>query len=243
MDYKGNEAAEATDILIPRILLMQGTSKWVPESFNMGDLITSVDEELLAKKGDTIEIIPFVMKKSWQVFTREKNPQWVREEPWNAANDNLEWEFEEEDPDRGVVELKRQRNYGFYCFVVGEDGIDKYAIPSLINFRSSAGFKDGKKIASHFGVMKSMEQPGFTVTWKISTETVKDGDNSYMKFVVRKGRNVTEEEMQPIYKWLNLMKTQAANIKDHAVNEDESSETTVNNTPPKTNESTQQAQF
>jgi len=240
--FKGNEEAEATDILIPRILLMQGTSKWVPDTFNMGDLINSVEEELLAAKGKKITIIPFVMKKTWQIFTDEQTPQWVRQETWNAANDNADWQFEEEDPDRGVVQLKRQRNYGFYCLIVGEDGtIDPFSIPAQINFRSSSGFKEGKKIASHFGVMKSMQQPGFTVAWDIGTESVKDGDKSYQKFIVKKARNTTKEEMEPIYKWLTLMETQADRFTEHS--EAEETETTVTGQAPKATTDAPRAQF
>lgn len=244
LDYKGNEDAEAGDILIPNILLMQGTSKWVPEDFNIGDLITSVDEDLLASRGETIEIIPFVMKKTWVIFTDEKTPKWVRNEPWNAANDNLPWQFEEEDPEKGIMQLKRQRNYGFYCFVIGDNGIDQFAIPSLINFRSSAGFKPGKKIASHFSTMKSMGFPGFTVSWVIGSENIKDGEKTYQKFTVKKGRNTTEDEGKFIAKWLDLFATQADKIKDHEV-EEEMEATGVGNTPPASGqpEMNQQAQF
>jgi hypothetical protein len=179
------------------------------------------------------------MKKTWQIFTRETPPSWLREENWDAANDNLDWQFTEEDPERGTMELSRQRNYGFYCFVLGEDGIDKFAIPALINFRSSSGFKEGKKIASWFSRMKALDQPGFTVTWEISSETVKDDDKSYQKFVVKRGRNVTKEEMEPIYKWLDLLRS-ASNIREHRV--DEEVAPTVKDVGA-TESATEQAQF
>lgn len=218
LEFKGNEEASASDIIVPRMLLMQGMSKWVPDHFSQGDIINSVEETLLAKRGETVSIIPFILKKTWQIFTQESPPQWVREEPWNEANDALEWEFEEEDADRGVVQLKRQRQYGFYAFVV-KDEVDPFPIPVLVNFRSSAGFKEGKKIASHFSMMKGMNQPGFNVVWNISSESVKDGDKSYQKFVVKKGRMTTKEEAQPILQWLKLMQTAADKIKDHDVDD------------------------
>lgn len=220
LGFKGNEDADAGDIIVPRILLMQGTSKWVPETFNMGEIIDSVEEKVLAAKGKSIKIIPFVMRKSWEVFIAEQPPTWVRSEPWNAGNDADEWKFTEDDPARGEINYFRQRNYGFYCFVLEEDGaIDEFAIPALINFRSSSGFKEGKKIASWFSRMKSMNQPGFTVSWEISSETVKTDDKSYQKFVVKRGANVSKEQMEPIYKWLTLFSDQAERIKDHDAEE------------------------
>jgi len=219
---------------------MQGTSKWVPDSFNQGDIINSVEESLLAKKGETVEIIPFMLKKSWEIFTRETPAAWVRSEPWNAGNDHLEWEYEETDPDRGVQQLKRQRQYGFYAFVVTKEE-EAFPIPVLINFRSSAGFKEGKKIASHFAMMKGLNQPGFNVSWTIGTESVKDGDKNYQKFVVRKARNVTEEEMKPVFQWLKLMSTNQ-NIKDHDV--DDTADISGPAAPTvKNGEVNQQAQF
>lgn len=220
LDYSGNEEADASDIIVPRILLMQGTSKWVPETFNMGEIIDSVEEKVLAKKGATLKILPFIMKKSWEVFSDEQPPKWLRQEKWNAANDNLDWKFTEEDPDRGTIDCFRQRNYGFYCFVLEEDGsIDEFAIPALVNFRSASGFKEGKKIASWFARMKSMKQPGFTVTWELSSETIKETDKAYQKFVVKRGENATDEQKKVVMKWLDLFATQAQKIKDHEVDE------------------------
>jgi len=241
LDYSGNEEADASDIIVPRILLMQGTSKWVPETFNMGEIIDSVEEKVLAKKGATLKILPFIMKKTWEVFTQEQPPAWLRSEKWNAANDQLDWKFEEEDPDRGTIDCFRQRNYGFYCFVLEEDGsIDEFAIPSLINFRSASGFKEGKKIASWFARMKSMNKPGFTVTWNITTETVKESDKSYQKFIVKRGETATEEQQKAVMKWLDLFATQAQKIKDHDV--DDAADATATG-PVQSGEVQQQAQF
>ena len=96
LDYSGNEEADSSDIIVPRILLMQGTSKWVPETFNMGEIIDSVEEKVLAKKGETLTILPFIMTKTWEVFSDEQPPAWLRKEKWNAANDQLDWKFTEE---------------------------------------------------------------------------------------------------------------------------------------------------
>ena len=239
LDYKGNEEASASDIIVPKLLLMQGTSPWVPERFNLGDLVNSVEEELLAARGEVVEILPFVLNKTWQVFTRETPPKWVRQEPWHEGNDQLEWEFSEEDPDRGVVELKRQRQYGFYAFIVKKE-VDPFPVPVLVNFRSSAGFKEGKKIASHFAMMKGMGQPGFNVIWKLSAESVKSGDKSFQKFVVQKGRMATKEETEPVLKWLTLMNS-GAKIVDHDV--EETDETVVQAPPVNATAPQAEAQF
>lgn len=240
-DFSGNEEADSTDIIVPRILLMQGTSKWVPETFNMGEIIDSVEEKVLAPKGETLTILPFIMTKTWEVFSDEQPPKWLRKEKWNAANDQLDWKFTDEDPDRGTVECFRQRNYGFYCFVLEKDGsIDEFAVPSLINFRSASGFKEGKKIASWFARMKSMNKPGFTVTWKIKSETVKEEDKSFQKFVVTRGENSTEEQQKVVMKWLDLFAKQQGNIKDHVVDETDAESPRA---PMSSGEVGQQAQF
>ena len=71
-----------------------------------------------------------------------------------------------------------------------------------MNFRSSAGFKEGKKIASHFATMRALKKPGYTCTWTIGAESVKDGDKNFQKFVVRKGKNTTADDVAVIEPWL-----------------------------------------
>lgn len=232
LEYSGNEEADSSDIIIPKILLMQGTSKWVPEEFNIGEIIDSVDEEIIAKKGETVELIPFILKKTWEVFTNETPAQWKRSEKWTPANDDLPWEFTEEDPETGTQNLKRQRQYSFYCMLAG--ATDDFAIPKLIGFRSSAGFRPGKKIASHFATMKGINQPGFNVTWTVGSETVKDESAgvSYQRFVVKKARAITDEEMTPILNWLKIMSVSPDKFKDHVVEAD--SKTTDVTPPPVT---------
>ena len=195
---------------------MQGTSKWVPDTFNMGEIINSVDECVLAAKGETVEVVPFKLTKTWEIFTDDTPAEWVRSEKWTPANDDLPWQFTEEDEEKGVRNLKRQRQYGFHSIIAGEN--TDFQIPVLINFRSSAGFKEGKKIASHFATMKALNKPGYTVTFTIGSESVKDGDKNFQKFVVKKGRMTSPEEVDAIRPWLTLMQD-PSKFKNHSVEE------------------------
>lgn len=197
---------------------MQGTSKWVPDQFQQGDIIHSVDEEKLGGKGDPVLFIPFMLRKTWQIFAKEGDTQeWVREEPWHAANDHLDWQFTE-DNDGEVRELFRHRNYGFYSILVN-DIEGGYPIPVLVNFRSSAGFKQGKKIASHFAIMKGMNREAYNVVWSAESESHKEPGKAYQKYLIKKAANASEDQMNVCVDWVKLMAT-ASNIKTHDVDEE-----------------------
>lgn len=227
----GTEEAEASDIIIPRMLLMQGTSKWVTDSkFNLGDIMNSVEEVKIGDKNKPVEVLPFLLRKTWEIFEDVQNGPWLGSEAWNSGNDDLDWQFEREDEEKGLMKLKRQRNYGFYVFNVADLG-SGFPVPMLLNFRSSSGFKEGKKIASHFSMMKGLQQPGHNVVWSVKSEGVSTGEGkdkrAYQKFVVQKARNATPEEMASCQQWLKLLSSNRDRIKDHNVDEADDSESTT----------------
>ena len=209
----GSEEADAGDIIVPRILLMQGTSKLVPDTFQQGDIIQSLDEERLGGRGEPVEIVPFALKKTWEEFEKGDESKWIGSYAWNASNNDLEWQFVNENG----AECFRQRQYTFYCFIASEMGA--FPIPCLIGFRSSSGFKEGKKIASHFSVMKGQNLPGHNVAWSIDSATVKDGGKSFQKFAVKKVRETTAKEIEVCNKWLGIISNAGTNIKEHSENE------------------------
>jgi hypothetical protein len=213
----GSAAADSSDIIVPRILLMQGTSKWVSSGdAAQGDIIDSVTEEKLGGKGQSFNIIPFYLAKTWEIFDDDSN-DWVRSEPWNASNDKLEWQFQEDDSAQGFVSRKRQRQYSFYCFL--ESDLDTgFPVPKIVTFRSSSGFGEGKKIASHFAMMRGMQQPGYNVTWSLESQPVKDGNKAYQKYVVKKAGNTVESAYSACNQWLKILASNQ-NIKAHDVEE------------------------
>lgn len=222
----GNAEADHNDIIIPSILLMQGTSKWVPEQFNQGDIIHSVNEEKVGGKDEPVVFLPFLMRKTWQIFWKKDDAQgWVREELWSAANDNLDWKFTETDEENGERNLYRQRTYSFFAFLA-KDLDEGFPVPVRISFKSSAGFKPGKKIASHFAMMKGVEQPPHNVLWSIEPESVKEPGKSYQRYIVKKVSNATSEQMSKCENWLKLLAT-AQNIKTHNVDEEGTDEPTA----------------
>ncbi len=221
---------------------MQGTSKWVAAAqFHQGDIINSVDEVKLGDKNNPVTILPFYLKKTWEIFEDVQSGPWIRSETWNPANDDLPWQFEEESEEKGIIKLKRQRSYGFYSFLMSEI-TSGFPVPCLVNFRSSAGFKEGKKIASHFAMMKGMNHPGHNVTWTLQSIGVKEEQKAYQKFIVKKSANAESAHMETCQKWLTLLATSSAKFKEHQVAETDDTEV-VEPMTTKKGEVSQQAQF
>lgn len=197
------------DFIIPRILLMQGTSEML-ENFALGDIIHTGEEKKLGGKDEPFEVIPFYVNKTYEIFKKEGG-DWVGRKPWGNGYPELEWEGTYTTDDGTTFEVKNVKNYNIYVLLADEEG----AFPCVISFRSSAG-KEAKKITSHFVMMTRLGKAPYNVVWSISSERVQaetaDGKKAYQKYVIKKARNSTEEEIDNAANWLQIVAQQGSNI-------------------------------
>lgn len=67
---RGLENVESDDVIYPRLLLCQDLTQAVKDrKADVGDILDSLSEEVLAKAGEELHIIPIVMTKSRMVLT------------------------------------------------------------------------------------------------------------------------------------------------------------------------------
>lgn len=144
-----DDSVDTQDLLISKLLLMQGVSQAVNDEKAMaGDLIDSVTLEKLGsgreKEYQEIPIIPLTSNKTWVVYEMiDGQPDWKEEVPMTPQNQN----WEQEETVDGVL-LRRDRSLNFY--VLREDQLeDPTAIPYLISFRRTA-YRVGRGLATHF---------------------------------------------------------------------------------------------
>lgn len=158
------EECLAGDVVIPKLLLMQGLSESVSEGkAKMGDIMRSTTEEVLSSnKDEKIEIIPITFRNSWSIH--EKVPgekaKFRGTEPRTAGNDHLPWDFSKDGKDFQRVKvielfalLPKDVETDLAEKLKAASGelpdIDKTLLPVVITFRST-GFKAGKTINTHF---------------------------------------------------------------------------------------------
>jgi len=211
----GAEEATATDFTIPRLRLLQGLSDEVGSGEKgMGEMIKSTDKTTLAKKGELLRIIPFKMNKVWQVYDMSMGgqPKWVRQEVWNASNDTLPWEFEE-----NGKKLRRDKVYSFFALIEKELAEKATALPLQISF-SRTSFYAGKTLANHFATALAEKTPPCTMMFDIVSEYVNEGDKKYYVFDVKHaGKQTPIETIKTCKKWFDIINAGKAKLEEDSV--------------------------
>lgn len=193
----GAEEASAEDIIIPKLLLMHGQSELVLQGEkSVGELIKSTDKTVMAKRGEKINIIPFKMFKTWRISEIVGGQaEWRGEEPWNAANTDLPWDFQSED---GKT-MRRDQAYNFYALITKDIGTDK-SFPVRIQFLRTSK-KAGRVLADHFAQSRMQNKPPALMTFDIGSEFVNGEEQKYFVFTSAYGPASTTEQIQEAKKW------------------------------------------
>ena len=81
---------DSSDILIPKILLMQPTSVFVADGEAvLGDFRNSVTKEKIGTVNDPFEFIPFHYTKTWDIVSVDDAGKYIRKEEFKIGDENL----------------------------------------------------------------------------------------------------------------------------------------------------------
>lgn len=205
-----NEGVEfdTSDILIPKILLMQGSSKLVGAGkAQIGDMVNSVTNEKLGDKTKGILFAPINTYKTMTVM-KLKGGQFVfdKSEPWTPAHATRA--FEE------TINGEQFKNYPTLNFFVMLDSELKKAgaMPCLISFKSTS-LKAGKKVINHFATATEIGQKPcsgmLTLTCKL--ENNKQGQ-PYHAFDISFSGDTPAEYGPKLLRWEALLKQQTVKV-------------------------------
>lgn len=198
----GTEGARDENILIPRLLLAQKTSKIVEkEDAKPGDILDNVTGEVLgscregAKK--EIRIIPFMMQESWMVFTKVEGGQDKFKEIVPYGPDNAHW-----DSDSGGE--RRDQTLDF--FVLLEDQVkDDVPFPYIISFRRTS-FQTGRKLSSHFTKCRERGEPAARYILSLNGDKEEKNGNTYYVWGFRVVEKTPKETEALAKKWWRTLK-------------------------------------
>ena len=136
--------SESKDLLIPKILLMQGSSDRVKidATHKAGDIIKSTDGKLLGcareKDAKPVRFIPIFMYKTWvkkEVLGKGKL-QYIETTPVTPENTDQKWE-QVEVIDGVEHTYKLTKNINFYV-ILEEDFGNPLAVPHVLTYRSTS---------------------------------------------------------------------------------------------------------
>lgn len=161
------------NILIPKLLLMQGLSKLVAaEKAQMGDMVNSLTAQAVGscreKDFRPVVIIPIMMFETWGVnqFVKKDGKEslsWVGTVPFKPAN--ADWSREGVCPAAArqfnldpETKFRNMRELNFYVMLDAECD-DPMALPYLLKFKST-GYRVGMKLSTHFAQCQKAAQKG-----------------------------------------------------------------------------------
>ena len=210
----GTEESTASDIIIPKLLLMHGQSELVLTGQKMqGELIRSTDHKTLAAKGQTVKIIPFRMMKTWRISEIVGGQaEWRREEPWTPDNTDLPWEFEEDGK-----KMRRDQAYNFYA-ILADANEPELTFPMKLQFTRTSR-RAGRIIADHFAMSKMLRKPPATAVFEIGSEFINGEKQKYFIFTSKNVGQSTLDQVKTCKQWWDLMASGGVAVKDHEVTE------------------------
>ena len=220
----GNEAVAPTDVLIPKVLLMQGISDLVADrKANAGDIVDSTSQEVLLsmdeiEKGKRLEVIPLKMFKNVVIeeYDSKKNKwKYLRTQDYRPNDEKNLWEFEEDGKKlRGNVTLN-------YYVLRADQTSQPDALPYVLSFRRTSR-KAGQLIATYFMKCNMAKVPPASKTILIGSEgqTNKDGE-PFKVFTAQEGKQTSKEQLAVAYNWFVMIQKGLTKVDETDVQSEE----------------------
>ncbi len=229
---------DAADILIPRILVAQATSKCVAdEKVAFGSLFRSTSLETVGGKGKPLSFIPLTHWKSWVLLKRanEKKPyEFDSIEEFTPENRGRPWTWEGKNPEGVLEQWKAEQNLNFFALLLTDIDRDAAAreaflktgkMPNLshslspvaISFKST-GYKAGKILVTHFAKASDFGVAPFVSVFQLDTEKGNaDAGSFYVPTLVQADDPTPEKYFDVAMKWRDIVGKQKVKIDEDDV--------------------------
>lgn len=210
MDDFGGASISGQDIIIPKILCMQGQSKLVGDGdAKVGDLVDSLSSTVIGGVDKPIKFIPFYMTKTF-VVSEYNGSRYVFHhiEDCNPQNENQAWEQ--------VIDgkkMKFEKSFNFYV-LLEEDT----SLPYVISFKSTSS-KAGRELMTQMYVKNraaGKAPPAKVMALNVTKES-KDG-SSYAVLKTSVAGDTPMEIMLAARDWFKTIN--AGGVKEHDENQD-----------------------
>jgi hypothetical protein len=193
---------EDADVLIPKILVGQGTSKKVKEGkVGIGDIYDSVNGEILCKRGESVELILFEPFKTWVVMKVAKGGTTQEFDSIIPYNSSLAQE--EELADGSKIVRYVQLNY--HSALTDEIAAGTIKV-RLLSFRSTS-YKQAKAIESERKTLSTIGKglPLCVATWSMGLVLKENDKGSWFVPDISKARGTRKEEATALKPWMEMI--------------------------------------
>lgn len=188
------------DILIPKILLMQGSSDWVlNDKAKLGEMRDSVSEKSIGGFEAGINFVPLFHYKTMKIYNAmTSRPVLEREANWGPEVSSLPWEEV-----KGGIKYKNIACLNFYV-MLEKDLSEPGATPYLLTFKSSS-YKNGRKLINHFLKMDSAGHSPIALTFKLTSNKEKNDDGTFAVLNVEEVGRTSADNAQVLLRWADVV--------------------------------------
>lgn len=190
----GQPQVSSKDIVIPKILCMQGLSQLVAdEKAKMGDLVDSMTSEVIGNcTSKPVQFIPFHLEKIL-IVSRYSSGDWEFDhiEPVTPANENTPYETE-------VGGTKYKNEYCMNFYVLRPEDM---SLPYIISFKGMSR-KAGKILATQMFVRNAAAgkiPPAFVM--ELCGTKTKNDKGTFFVLESKTVRDSTDEEISSAFTW------------------------------------------
>jgi hypothetical protein len=224
---------DVADILIPKLLIGQGTSKLVQtDKITQGQIWRSTTEKAEGGKGTKLEIIPLSQSKVWVVSEKPAGAQrfkFSHVDPFVPGN-NLPWNWTEKGENGKPSEWKREQSLNFYVLLPSDirrylDAKKAFAetgklpstsaalLPVVLQFKSTS-YKEGRKLTTHFVNAADFDVPPYVQTFLLDTERVSNDTNAWYVYSIEEGPSTDPAFIELCEKWRKTVKGSRIKVDD-----------------------------
>ena len=205
-DYYANVKIDLSDLIIPKITLMQkGSKKVEEEEAKVGEFRDNVSNKLLGDKKTNLVIAPIAMIDKIYLETvkdNKNNDVSYREYLYDKDNPLPK----QEDHPEGV--LTRQEAFRLYCLPINE--LEEYIkenaipIPYVLTFKGTSHYAGRQVLQAQF-LYRNMRKPPFALSFEISSTyaTSKVGNHTFYKMEIKKTEPIVDEKKLALLKKLH----------------------------------------
>jgi len=225
-NLQGPEEILATDVTIPRLMLMQGLSELVTaRKAQLGDMVRSTSAEKLGDPEEGVDFIPLTFRNKWliqELVPGNQKPLFVRFEPRNAKNEHWPWDYKEGERvfkrvkvlevfvllPRDVVKSQEAKVEFDKTGIIPD--LDVTLLPVVLTFRGMS-YKAGTAVTTQFMRARGLAaELGVVVkphgnTMNLTSKHTKNEKGEFYIFEVAAGPKAEPKHVEAADKWCQLL--------------------------------------
>jgi len=197
LDAWGQQDVSSQEIVIPKILAMQGLSQMVMDGeASFGDLMNSMTKEKMGDLNNPVEFIPFHRESIW-IISRKQEGNWKFDAIEAITPQNDHYKFEEV---RNGVEYKNERCLNFYALTPKD-----MSLPVILSFKGMSR-KQGN-ILNTIMYVQNRAQGKVPPAKAMELYGAKESNDkgTYVVLKTRVKRDSTAEEINACLEWYKII--------------------------------------